>query len=96
LDGIGCRAGGPEDIIEDGETGLLVPPQDPQALADAMKALVTAPEKRREMGRAGRRRLLDLYSHTAMAGEFVTVYRQMLSDSAKPRPGSTSIGLPEE
>jgi len=80
---IGCRAGGPEDIIVDGETGLLVPPQDPRALADAILALVISLEKRDEMGRAGRRRLLDRYSHIAMAEEFVAVYRQMLEVPSK-------------
>ena len=93
---IGCRAGGPEDIIVDGETGLLVPPQDPSALADAITALVSSPEQRREMGRAGRRRLLDRYSHTAMAEEFVTVYRKMLNASSEHHPKMTSVGQPGE
>ena len=93
---IGCRAGGPEDIIVDGETGLLVPPQDPSALADAIATLVSSPEQRREMGRAGRRRLLDRYSHTAMAEEFVTVYQKMLNASGGNSPTSTSVGQPGE
>lgn len=79
---VGCRAGGPEDIIVDGETGLLVPPQDPTALADALVQLLTSPDQRREMGRAGRQRLLDRYTHIAMAEEFVEVYRKMLGASA--------------
>ena len=93
---IGCRAGGPEDIIEDGDTGLLVPPQDPGVLADAIIQLVSSPDQRREMGLAGRRRLLDRYSHTAMAEEFVTVYRKMLSLSDEIRSKSSSSGQPEE
>jgi glycosyltransferase involved in cell wall biosynthesis len=76
---VGCRAGGPEDIIVDGETGLLVPPQDPQALADALVRLVRSPEERVELGRAGRRRLLDRYSHLAMAEAFADAYRAVLS-----------------
>ncbi|OOC08868.1 glycosyltransferase, partial [Thioalkalivibrio halophilus] len=45
----GCR-----DAIEDGETGVLVPVRDAQALADALQALVEDPERRQAMGRAGR------------------------------------------
>jgi len=93
---IGCRAGGPEDIIADGETGLLVPPQDPGALADAVVRLVSSPEQSREMGHAGRRRLLDQYSHIAMAKEFVTVYRKMLNTSVEQRPKMSSVGQPGE
>jgi glycosyltransferase involved in cell wall biosynthesis len=80
---IGCRAGGPEDIIVDGETGLLVSPQNPQALADALIRLVRSSEERAELGRAGRRRLLEHYSHTAMAEGFVDAYRSVLASGRK-------------
>ena len=89
---IGCRAGGPEDIIVDGETGLLVAPQDPRALADAISELVISPAKRDEMGRAGRRRLLDRYSHIAMAEEFVTVYRRILEARSQQGSKLTTAG----
>jgi glycosyltransferase involved in cell wall biosynthesis len=76
---VGCRSGGPEDIILDRETGLLVPPQDPRALADALVRLVRSPEERADLGSAGRRRLLDRYSHTSMAEGFVDAYRTVLA-----------------
>ncbi len=90
---IGCRAGGPEDIIVDGETGLLVPPEDTAALADAMTNLVTSPAARREMGLAGRRRLIERYTHVAMAEEFVAVYRKLLSDSVEKDRRSKPVGV---
>jgi glycosyltransferase involved in cell wall biosynthesis len=49
--------GGPLEIIVDGETGLLVPPRDPDALADAIVQLIADPQRRRAMGRAARARV---------------------------------------
>jgi glycosyltransferase involved in cell wall biosynthesis len=75
---IGCRAGGPQEIIVDGETGFLVPPEDPTRLAAAITRLATNRKLCRDMGWAGRRRLLEMYTHTAMARGFVDLYRQTI------------------
>jgi glycosyltransferase involved in cell wall biosynthesis len=83
---IGCRSGGPEDIIVDGETGFLVPPQDPSAIANAIVELVTSPQRRGEMGRAGRKRLIERFSHITMAREFVDVYQRLLGDAKTDLP----------
>ncbi len=53
---------GPEDIIDDGNTGLLTPPGDAKALAEAMLTIVSDPTRRRQMGQAAKlhaRRLFD-------------------------------------
>jgi phosphatidylinositol alpha-1,6-mannosyltransferase len=50
---IGARDGGIPDAIEDGTTGLLVPPRDERALAAALGALLDDPERRERLGRAG-------------------------------------------
>lgn len=52
---IGTRVGGIEEVIADGETGLLVPPDDPPALAEAIRRLAEDASMRRRMGAAGRR-----------------------------------------
>ena len=52
--------GGPE-IVAEGETGILCPPGDPVALADALEALLTDPEGARAMGIAGRQRAERLF-----------------------------------
>lgn len=75
---IACAAGGPEEIVVDGETGVLVPPSDAPELADAVNRLLASPAGRRDMGLAGRRRLLDRYTHVAMAKSFVSLYAEML------------------
>jgi glycosyltransferase involved in cell wall biosynthesis len=51
---VAAAAGGPLEMIEDGRTGLLVPPGDAEALAAAMAALLRQPERRRALGEAAR------------------------------------------
>jgi alpha-maltose-1-phosphate synthase len=55
------------EIVEDGATGLLVPPADPVALADALVALLSDPARARELGRRGRERVAErfLWRHAA-------------------------------
>lgn len=75
---IACRAGGAAEIVVDGETGLLVPPGDGPALAEAISALAGDPVTRRTMGREGRRRFMARYTHVAMARSFEDCYRQVI------------------
>jgi glycosyltransferase involved in cell wall biosynthesis len=49
---IATRVGGVPDAIQDGETGVLVPPGDPEALAAALQAVIGAPERARRLGTA--------------------------------------------
>ncbi len=51
---IAARVGGVHEAIQDGVTGVLVPPQNPQALAAAMESLLRDPERMRRMGEQGR------------------------------------------
>ena len=51
---VACRAAAIPEVVEDGVTGVLVPPRDPRALAEAMRDLLGSPERRRVMGEAGR------------------------------------------
>ncbi len=52
---VAARSGGAAEAVIDAETGLLVPPDDPQALAQALKRLLNDPALRQRLGRAGRR-----------------------------------------
>jgi glycosyltransferase involved in cell wall biosynthesis len=51
---IATRVGGIPEIVVDGETGLLIPPNSPEALLEAIRELGKNPERRRAMGIAGR------------------------------------------
>jgi glycosyltransferase involved in cell wall biosynthesis len=54
---VGSRVGGIPDLVEDGQTGVLVPPGDPSALGAAVTALVDDAPRRLRMGEAGKQRL---------------------------------------
>jgi glycosyltransferase involved in cell wall biosynthesis len=71
---VATRVGGTEDVVIDGHTGLLVAPDDPEALADALVALLTARERAREMGRHGRARVMERYGLSRVADEYLAVY----------------------
>jgi len=71
LPSIGTRINAIPEIVVDGETGILVPPGDPAALVEAMRAMIGSPGRRREMGGAARRRMegvgsIDRYSERLM------------------------------
>ncbi|HYH83500.1 MAG TPA: glycosyltransferase family 4 protein [Longimicrobium sp.] len=57
LPSIGTAINAIPEIVADGETGILVPPGDVPALAEALRALVSSPEKRSTMGAAARRHI---------------------------------------
>jgi glycosyltransferase involved in cell wall biosynthesis len=59
---VATNVGGFPGMVNDGETGLLVPPDDPVALADALTELLANPERARVMGHAGYRRGLDHFT----------------------------------
>ncbi|GAB4427986.1 MAG: hypothetical protein Kow0031_08110 [Anaerolineae bacterium] len=75
---VGCRVGGPAEIVAHGETGLLVPPESPAELAAAIIKLLAQPLTRREMGLAGRQRLLQSFTYQQMAAQYVQFYRAVL------------------
>src|SRR5205085_7477707 len=58
---IAAEIGGLGELVEEGVTGLLVPPGEAEPLAAAIVALATDPKLRARMGRAGRRRALDRF-----------------------------------
>jgi glycosyltransferase involved in cell wall biosynthesis len=71
---VGTRAGGIPEVIEDAVTGLLVPPRDHDAMADAIVALLRDPERRTRMGAAGRARVVSAFSVDALVQRTIRVY----------------------
>ena len=72
---------GPEELLQEGKSGLLVPVDDIKAMADAMQALLESPERRAELATAGRQRLADFAAERilpqweALIAELVTPSR---------------------
>ncbi|MFZ5448267.1 MAG: glycosyltransferase family 4 protein [Thermodesulfobacteriota bacterium] len=82
---VGTTVGGiPEAIIE-GETGLLVPPRDPHALAQVMYRLLVDQDYRRELGHRGRQLVVERFSMEQMAVEVEAVYEVLQNRRVKAR-----------
>jgi glycosyltransferase involved in cell wall biosynthesis len=75
---VAARVGGVPEVVLDGENGLLVPPEDPHALARAIGSLVGDPELRARMGARGREIALERYSPAATARSFEAIYRELV------------------
>jgi glycosyltransferase involved in cell wall biosynthesis len=81
---IAAAAGGPLEIIEDGVDGILTPPGDAEALADAMRRLAGRPDLRAELGRAAAASCARFNAENVRA-RLMTVYRSVLAAySARP------------
>lgn len=75
---IGVESGGVPEVVVHGETGLLSAVDDSEALAQNIAALIGAPDRRRAMGAAGRRRVLSRFTVEHMADSAEEVYRAVL------------------
>jgi len=71
---VATPVGGTAEAVEDGVTGALVPPRDPGRLADAIRGVVEDPQRRRELGLAGRERVEREFSEEQMTRRVLAVY----------------------
>jgi glycosyltransferase involved in cell wall biosynthesis len=74
--------GGTRELVRDGETGVLVPPDDPEALADAIADLASRPDERRRLGEAGRVRARRHFGSEAMVAAVTDQYEALLGRRA--------------
>jgi glycosyltransferase involved in cell wall biosynthesis len=74
---VASRVGGLPEVVCHGETGLLVPPEDPRALAEAIAALLVDPQRRGVMGAAARRWVAEHYRWEDSVDMMEDVYRQV-------------------
>jgi glycosyltransferase involved in cell wall biosynthesis len=73
----GCR-----EVIRPGETGILVPPHDVEALAEAIATLAADPARRRAMGRGGRALMERCFAEQIVGDETLALYRAVLGRNA--------------
>jgi glycosyltransferase involved in cell wall biosynthesis len=76
---IATDVGGPPEILEHGHEGLLLPPRRPHAWARAIRELAASPERRREMGCAGRRRVEQSFTTARHVAAMQEVYERAVA-----------------
>jgi len=97
LEAFGCglpvvasALGGIPELVDDGVDGLLVPPDDPRTLADAIAALLRSPADARAMGEAGRKKVVAQFSPDAHLSGLARCYAEAASRArARPRARRT-------
>ncbi len=80
---VASAVGGILEVVEDGRTGLLVPPGAPAALAAALRRVLENPALGRSLGRAGRRRVEERFSWASVAERTERVYADAIAEFAR-------------
>ena len=88
---VASAVGGMLDSVADGETGRLVPPQDPAALATVVAELLADPARRHAYGRAGVQRARSQYSWDAVAAATAEVYDRTLATASSSDHGAARL-----
>jgi glycosyltransferase involved in cell wall biosynthesis len=75
---VATRVGGVPEIVQDGETGVLIPPDNLDALCEAVRDLLGNDEQRHRLGNAARQYAQAHFSHTNMVAELDVMYRDLV------------------
>lgn len=75
---ISTNIGGPTEIIEDEVTGVLVPPKNPDKIAQAVIQLALKPKKSKEMGRRGRKEIQQRFNTDTYVARMLAIYKRIL------------------
>ena len=76
---IATRVGGNPELVEDGETEVLVPPADPLAMAEAIRTYLMERGQLIRHGQAGRKRAEEHFTIEAMVNGYLRVYDEVLN-----------------
>ena len=79
---VATRVGGLPDLIEDRKTGRLVPPRGPEALTNAVLALLHDPQMARELGKAGLDSVRHRFTVQRLLSDMDDLYTQLLAEKA--------------
>ena len=77
---VATAVGGVPEVVEEGTSGVLVPPDDREALRAAMAELIRNPERRAALGRHAQTRIHRRFSLASMAAAYRELYRQDLAE----------------
>jgi L-malate glycosyltransferase len=75
---VATAVGGIPEVVQSGESGLLVPPGDADALARGVESLLADKERRRELGRTAQQRARERFSAEAILPRYEALYRRVL------------------
>ena len=84
---VSTRVSGIPELVDGEQTGLLVPPRDADALADALARLLDDPALRQRLGQAGRQRVLDEFELEQNSHELLALFEHYLSAPLTKAPG---------
>lgn len=84
---IATTVGGTPEVLDNGRCGILLPPNQPAQLADAIVELATNPDKAARLGAAARDRIMSQYAFTVVGDLYRTLYEQLLTPTS---PSSVS------
>jgi len=90
---VATRTGGLPEIVLDGETGVLVPPRDPDALARAVVDLLREKTRRAALGKAGRDRVQAIFTVEVMMGHLAAAYGALLGRSASLPQSASAVSV---
>ncbi|MCH7782524.1 glycosyltransferase family 4 protein, partial [candidate division KSB1 bacterium] len=77
---IATEVGGIPEIVEHGVTGYLIPPKDPQAIADAVEHVINNPEEVKKIVENARRTVKERFDFRENARQFVKIYQELLDE----------------
>lgn len=80
---VATAVGGTPELITHNETGLLVPPQNPEALAEAISQLLDHPEQAAQMGQNGRQRAAEQFTIERMVEQTEALYERLLREKGR-------------
>ena len=82
---VSTRVAAAPEVLDEGNAGILIPPRDAKALADAIRTLAEEPDTSTLLGRMGRKRAKDHYSVTVMVKAYQRLYERLAGFSKTPR-----------
>ncbi len=89
---IASNTGGVPEIVQNNQTGILVPPENIEALSTAMKSLANNPNLRQQLGQAGRQRA-ESFDWQKIADQYLAIYHQIVQPQKIPHKTTAVAAL---
>ncbi|MBK9146151.1 MAG: glycosyltransferase family 4 protein [Candidatus Melainabacteria bacterium] len=83
---VGTSAGGTREYLVDGESGVLIPPKDSEAIAAALLSLLRFDAERHRLGSNARKRVLENFDRSVIAGQTAALYEKAIAGFASRYP----------